>query len=92
MIVLKSVKVKHGEVELKFEFSDGEKTRTVTIHEYDVAERLRVLKQLVGRELKPDDLKEIIVQVINEMRKGRKPLRQRFDYEDWIGVDLEATT
>ena len=91
MIVLKSVKVKRGEVELKFEFSDGEKTRTVTIHEFDVVERLRVLKQLVGRPLKLDDLRDVVVQIIAEMRVGKKPLRERFDYDDWIGVDLEAT-
>ncbi|MEM2424320.1 MAG: hypothetical protein QXO15_00930 [Nitrososphaerota archaeon] len=90
MIKLKQVSAVHGEMTLIFDvdFPDGS-LREVQIQADELIERLKALKQLVGRELTSKDVKDIIIAIVNQMREGRRPLIERFDFMQYLGVDFE---
>lgn len=90
MIKLKQVATVYGETTLVFEadFPDG-LVREVRIPAAELIERMRALRQLVGRELTLKDARDIIVAVVNQMRVSEKPLVERFDFSQFIGVDFE---
>jgi hypothetical protein len=90
MIKLKQVSTILGKGSLIFEvdFPDGT-IKTVQIDLSDLEERLKQVKQLLGRNLTTDDLKDIVKTVINQIREGSQPFSQKFDYNSLIGVDFE---
>lgn len=90
MIQIKQVQRDQGEVLLTFEYTDEGETKTVVVDNREIIKRMEKLKQLVGRSLELSDLQDVVVTLINEIREGRRPLLQRFPYEDYIGVDLEG--
>lgn len=55
----------------------------------DIIARLMQLRALVSRKVTLQDLREIIIKMIDEVREGRI-LPERFDYNQFIDVDLEA--
>jgi hypothetical protein len=79
-----------GETVLRFEYSDGVVTKTVDINEADLRERLKTVKNIIGRSLTLQDVKEVLLQIFAEIRSGKKPLRELFDYTQFIDVDLET--
>jgi len=89
MIRLVNVTTELGKAVLTFEYDVEGETRTATIEEREIIERLKVLRQLLGRKPTVQDLKEILVNIINEVRKQKEPFLGRFDYTKFIGVDLE---
>lgn len=91
MIRLKQITTVYGETTLVFDvdFPDGS-VRELRIQSADLTDRMRELKRLVGRELTVGDLRNVIVAVVNQMREGKKPLTERFDLSQYVGVDLEA--
>ena len=90
MIKLKQVATDLGECVLTFEFDHEGNTYTVDIHERDIIERLRLLRRVLGRKLTVQDLKDVIIKIINEIRERKESLEGRFDYSQLIDVDLEA--
>jgi glycerol dehydrogenase-like iron-containing ADH family enzyme len=89
MIKLVSVSTdSHGTV-LTFLFDKDGENRNVSFLLSDVLERLKAVKQKLGRPVTLADLKLAIIQVINEVRDGKSCLSERFDLSQFIGVDLE---
>jgi len=90
MIRLKQVITVLGEITLVFE-CDGfpEGVRTVQIPLADVVERLKTVRQILGRSLTMNDVKDVIVNIVNQLRQAQSPLAERFDFTQYIGVDLE---
>lgn len=90
MIKLKTVTTNMGDLVLTFEYTRETETVTAQINVWDVLERVKAAKKIFGRQLTLLDLKQIIVQMINELREGKTVLSETFDYSSFIGVDLEA--
>lgn len=92
MIKLRQVETVHGEATLIFDVDglapDGS-VAEVKIPADDLAERMRMLKRLLGRSLTEKDMRDVIVALVNQMREGGKPLSERFDFAAYIGVDFE---
>lgn len=91
MIKLKQVKTELNKVILVFEadFPDGT-IKTVEIDGAEIEERLKHVRNLLGRLLTLQDLKDVIKTIFKELREGKKPLTEKFDYSQFIDVDLEA--
>jgi hypothetical protein len=89
-IKLTQIHTQLGETVLRFEYSDGAVTKTVDINEADLRERLKTVKNIIGRSLTLQDVKETVLQIFAEIRAGKKPLRELFDYTQFIDVDLET--
>jgi len=68
---------------------DGE-TFALTLNKTDLIERLKTVKQILGRPLTLQDAKLAIIKIINETRAGQKQLTEQFDFTQWIGTDLES--
>jgi len=50
---------------------------------------LKQVRQLLGRDLTTDDLRDVLKTLFNQMRQGQTPFQQKFDYTALIGVDFE---
>jgi len=90
MIKLKQVITVLGETTLVFE-CDGfpEGVRTVQIPLAEIIERLKTVKQILGRNVTLQDAKDAIVAIVNLLRQAKTPITERFDFTQYIGVDLE---
>jgi len=89
MIKLKSVRRTLNETILSFDYDFEDKILSVDIDEKDLNERLKMLKEILGRELTYQDLKDVIKSIIAEVRKGKYEFHQRFDYSLLINEDIE---
>ena len=89
MIKIVQVKRTEGEVNIIIEYSHETETRTIGIEASEIVGKMRSLKRIIGRKLTFEDLKAIIVKIINDKRAGLEPLIERFVYEDYIGVELK---
>jgi|GEM_PF-1921322 len=90
MIKLKSVKRTLNETILSFDYDLEDEILSVDIDEKDLNERLKLLRELLGRELTYQDLKDVIKSIIASVRKGKYEFPQRFDYSSLINMDLES--
>jgi hypothetical protein len=90
MIKISQVSTTNGEIVLKVQYDRDGQVQTVDIRKQDLIDRLKLVRQTLGRSITLVDLKQVIVAVINELRSGKKPLSEDFDYPSFIGVDLEA--
>ena len=90
MIKLKLVEMRNGETTLIFE-ADGfpEGTREVEIPLSEIVEKLKTVKQILGRSVTVQDARNVIVTLVNQLRKQKAPITERFDFTPYIGVDLE---
>jgi len=90
MIKLTQVKTILGKATLLFnvDFPDGA-TKTVEVDVGELEERLKQLRQLLGRDLTTDDLRDVLKTLFNQLRQGQQPFPQKFDYNSLIGVDFE---
>lgn len=89
MIKLKQVKTELNKAILVFDVDFQGLTKTVEIDETEILERLKKVRQLLGRSLTVEDLKNVVITIMDELRKGKKPLSEKFDYSQFIGVDFE---
>jgi len=91
VIRITQVKRATGDVILTLEYTqeDTSPNPTVNMDARDIEDRLKQLKALIGRPLVLQDLKEVIVAMINEAREGKTPFSQKFNWETYIGVNLE---
>lgn len=90
MIKLKQVLTENAEIVLLFEYDEGGKTNTVKISYEDIRARLKQVREVLGRPLLLQDLKLVIVKLVNEIRTNKIPLLERFDFIQFVGVDLEG--
>jgi len=90
MIKLTTVSTVNGEITLTFQ-CDGfpEGVRNVQIPLADVVERLKTVKQVLGRNVTLQDAKDVIVAIVKQLRQAQSPITERFDFTQYIGVDLE---
>jgi len=90
MIKLTQVKTILGKATLLFnvDFPDGT-TKTVEVDVGELEERLKQLRQLLGRDPTTDDLRDVLKTLFNQLRQGQQPFPQKFDYNSLIGVDFE---
>jgi hypothetical protein len=90
MIKLKRVVTENAEIVLLFDYDQGGKTLSVKISYEDIRVRLKQVKDFLGRPLVLQDAKLVIIKIINEVRANNIPLLERFDFNQFIGVDLEG--
>ena len=91
MIKLKLVEMRNGETTLVF-IADGfpEGTREVEIPLSEVTEKLKTVKNILGRSLTIKDAENVIKTIITKLREQKASIAERFDFTSYIGVDLEA--
>ena len=89
MIRLIQISTDQGITSFIFEYDLEGQIQTLEIDEREIIEKAREFRMLLGRNPTVQDLKEIVVQIVNEVRAGKKPFLERYDYSKWIGVDLE---
>ncbi|MEM2568172.1 MAG: hypothetical protein QXH20_06875 [Candidatus Bathyarchaeia archaeon] len=91
MIRLKQVSTVYGEATLIFE-ADGfpEGIREVKIPLAEVVERLKTVKQVLGRQVTLQDARLAIIKIVNDLRQTQTPIPERFDFTPYIGKDLEG--
>jgi len=90
MIRLKQITTENAEIILLFEYDQDDQVYTVKLSYDDIRERLKRIKDFLGRSLTIQDVKLIIIKIINEIRANQIPLLERFDLSQFIGVDLET--
>ena len=90
MIRLKQITTENAEIILLFEYDQDDQVCTVKLSYDDIRERLKRIKDFLGRSLTIQDVKLIIIKIINEIRANQIPLLERFDLSQFIGVDLET--
>jgi hypothetical protein len=78
-----------GAVSLTFQYSDGAETKTVIVDKRDVEDRLVQYQILTGVNASLQDLKHMVIQLVNELRAGKEPIMPKFNYTSIIGVDFE---
>ena len=90
MIRLIRIDIEEGITCFVFEYDLSGENFTLEINEREIIERAREFRQLLGRNPTVQNLKEIVVQIVNEVRQGKRPFLEKYDYTKWIGVDMEA--
>jgi len=90
MIKLRQVLTENSEIVFLFDYDQGGQSFTVKISYSEVRERLKQIREFLGRQLTVQDVKLVIIKIINEIRANRVPLLERFDFSQFIGVDLES--
>ena len=90
MIKLKQITTENAEIILLFEYDQGGQVYSVKFSYNYIRERLKRIKDILGRSLTIQDLKFVIIKIINEIRANQIPLLERFDLSQFIGVDLET--
>jgi len=93
MIKITQVTVENGEINLTITYDmQDETTKTFKLNYLDLVERLKTVRQLLGRPLAVKDAKEALIAIVNEVRAGKKDLPESFlaALQSSVGVDLEA--
>ena len=90
MIRLIRIETEHAITSFIFEYDLEDEILTLEINEREIIERARDFRKLLGRSPSVQDLKDIVIQIVNEVRAGKRPFLEKYDYSKWIGVDLEV--
>ena len=90
MIKLKQITTENAEIILLFEYDQDDQVYSVKLSYNDIRERLKRVKDFLGRSLTVQDVKLVVIKIINEIRANQIPLLERFDFGQFIGVDLET--
>ena len=91
MIKITQVTRNMGQVVLTIEYDWNSNIETINIDAEHVVERLKQLRGLLGRKPTLSEAQEIVETLINELRAGKQPLVEILPWENYIGVDLEAS-
>jgi hypothetical protein len=89
MIKITSIKTVGQEVTLQIEYSVGVLVKSMDLPLSEVLSRVGELKKLLGGAPTVDDLKPVLVQIVNEKRRGLD-VAAPLDFSKYIGVDLEG--
>lgn len=90
MIIIRQVRRDMSQVHLLIEYDDQGETRSIWVEAQDLVERFKQFRCLLGRNPSPNERKEILIQAVNELRRGWKPFTEIIQWEAYIGQDLEA--
>ena len=91
-VKIKRTKQVMGDLYVEVEYDDLKSvTQTVVIDRREINARLKLVEKALGRAYAELDLKQVIVQLVNEIREGKKPLLTEFDYSTLTNVELEST-
>lgn len=90
MIKITQVNTSSGEVVVRIQYDKDSLVFTVDVRKDELIERLKLVRKTLGRPITLTDAKQTIVALVNEVRAGKSPLPEDFNYADFIGVDLEA--
>ena len=90
MIKITQVNTSNGEVVVRIQYDKDSQVFVVDVRKDELIERLKLVRKTLGRPLTLTDVKQVIVALVNEVRAGKSPLPEDFNYADFIGVDLEA--
>ena len=90
MIKITQVNTSSGEVVVRIQYDKDSLVFTVDVRKDELIERLKLVRKTLGRPVTLADVKQVIVALINEVRTGKSPIPEDFNYADFIGTDLEA--
>ena len=90
MIKITQVNASSGEVIIRIQYDKDTQVFTVDVRKDDLVERLKLVRKTLGRPVTLADVKQATVALVNEVRAGKSPLPEDFNYADFIGVDLEV--
>jgi hypothetical protein len=90
MIKITQVNTSSGEVVVRIQYDKDSQVFTVDVRKDELIERLKLVRKTLGRPLTLTDVKQVIVALVNEVRTGKSPIPEDFNYAEFIGVDLEA--
>jgi len=90
MIKITQVNTGSGEVIVRIQYDKDSLVLAVDVRKDELIERLKLVRKTLGRPVTLTDAKQIIVALINEVRTGKSPIPEDFNYADFIGMDLEA--
>jgi hypothetical protein len=90
MIRLVRIDTEHAITCFVFEYDLEGEIFTLEVNEHEIIEKAKKLESLLGRKPTVQDLEEIIIQIVNEVRIGKTPFLEKYDYSGFIGKDLEA--
>ena len=90
MIKITQVNTSSGEVVVRIQYDKDSLVFAVDVRKDELIERLKLVRKTLGRPLTLTDVKQVIVALVNEVRTGKSPIPEDFNYTDFIGVDLEA--
>ena len=90
MIKITQVNTSSGEVIIRIQYDKDSQVFTVDVRKDDLGERLKLVRKTLGRPVTLADVKQATVALVNEVRAGKSPLPEDFNYADFIGVDLEV--
>jgi hypothetical protein len=90
MIKLRQVITENSEIVFLFDYDQTGQTSSVKITYNEVRERLKHVRDFLGRPLLLQDAKLVVIKIINEVRANKVPLLERFDFSQFVGVDLET--
>ena len=79
-----------GEVVVRIQYDKDSLVFVVDVRKDELIERLKLVRKTLGRPLTLTDVKQVIVALVNEVRTGKSPIPEDFNYAEFIGVDLEA--
>ena len=78
-----------GEIIFVVEYSDNAATKTVNIRKEELVAKLKQVRQLLGRPITLQDVREVIIAIVKELRLGGSPLPEDPVLDSYIGVNLE---
>ena len=90
MIKITQVNTSSGEVVVRIQYDKDSQVFTVDVRKDELIERLKLVRKTLGRPVTLTDVKQVIVALVNEVRTGKSPIPEDFNYADFIGMDLEA--
>ena len=90
MIKIVQVNTSSGEVVLRIQYDKDSLVFTVDVRKDELIERLKLVRKTLGRPVTLTDAKQVIVALVNDVRTGKSPIPEDFNYAEFIGVDLEA--
>ena len=92
-IKITQVSISNGEVTLTIAYDNpagSEIMFTFALKKQDLYERLRRIRELLGRPLSLQDAKYALIAIVNELRAGKLGVPEDFNFAAVIDVELEA--
>jgi hypothetical protein len=92
-IKITAVSTSAGEITLTISYDNpagSGKLFTFQVRKQDLVDRLIQIRLLLGRPLTLTDARQALLEIINEVRRGKSGVPENFDFTPYIGVELET--
>lgn len=92
-IKITSVSTSSGEIVLAVAYDNPSGSGTmfsVNVRKEDLFNRLIQIKALLGRPLTLTDARQVLVEIVNEIRVGKTGIPENFDFSPYINLELET--